>query len=336
MDYIELEHLQQHRQNGRRGGRRTQVEAGFGGEGSAAMAAGADDVMLGRGLLRRGSQSIGTQFFSPCVRMYSNATPATGDRRMAHRSQRRSRPSQLRTGKPPSPNPTSLQHGHRGSSNGIAGGSQRRTASRPSRKQGLWSNDDLQQALATFDDGVSMRKAAVTYNIPYSTFREWCYGIRTSRKKGPPSVLKPAEEEELVAYLIQMCDRGFGLSPTALRMKVYEITQSRWTPFRNGILGNGWMRWWKRRHPKLTLRVSQALESARARGLCEENVRTFYENLQQLYDLHKYYNTHLIGYGTTMNLEHRQGEMVEQLLLLEEGHVEYKALCQISENGYLF
>ena len=86
MDYTELEHLQQHRQNGRRGSRRTQVEAGFGGEGSAAMAAGADDVMLGRGLLRRGSQSTRTQFFSPRVRMYSNAAPATGDRCMPHRS----------------------------------------------------------------------------------------------------------------------------------------------------------------------------------------------------------------------------------------------------------
>ena len=109
-----------------------------------------------------------------------------------------------------------------------------------------------------------------------------------SRKKGSLTVLKPAEEEELVNYLIQMCDRGYGLTPSALCMKVYEITQSRWTPFRNGIPRNGWMHWWKRRHPNLTLRVSQALESARARGLCAENVRSLYENLQHLYSLHQY------------------------------------------------
>lgn len=133
-----------------------------------------------------------------------------------------------------------------------------------------------------------MRQAASTFNIPYSTFREWCYGIRTTRKKGPPTVLSTVEEEELVKYLIQMCDRGYGLSPTALRMKVYELTQSRWTPFRDGIPGNGWMRWWKKRHPDLTLRVSQALESARAKGLCEENVMSFYSNLQHLYDMHQY------------------------------------------------
>ena len=168
-------------------------------------------------------------------------------------------------------------------------GSQRRTTSaRAHRKTGLWSTEELQQALAAVDEGHTMRRAAIMYNIPYTSFREWCYGVRMSRKKGPPSVLSPAEEEELVTYLMEMCDRGYGLTPTALRMKVYEITQSRWTPFRNGIPGNGWMRWWKRRHPELTLRVSQALEGARAKGLCEDNVRSFYENLQQLYDLHKY------------------------------------------------
>ena len=41
-------------------------------------------------------------------------------------------------------------------------------------------------------------------------------------------------------------------------------------------------------HPDLTLRVSQALESARAKGLREENVRSFFENLQHLYSMHEY------------------------------------------------
>jgi hypothetical protein len=72
--------------------------------------------------------------------------------------------------------------------------------------------------------------------------------------KGVPTV----EEEELVQHLIQMCDRGLGLSATQLKMKVYEITKTRWTPFKNGIPGGGWMQWWKNGtlschfdHPKL-------------------------------------------------------------------------------------
>jgi hypothetical protein len=34
--------------------------------------------------------------------------------------------------------------------------------------------------------------------------------------------------------------------------------------------------------------VSQALETARTKGLCKENVRSFYENLLSLYSLHNY------------------------------------------------
>jgi hypothetical protein len=109
-----------------------------------------------------------------------------------------------------------------------------------------------------------------------------------SRKRGPPAVLSPSEEQQIVNYIIRMCEMGQGLSPTALKMKVYDICKSRPTPFRNGIPGGGWMRWWKRRHPELTLRVSQALETARAKGLCAENIKSFYDNLESLCTLHSY------------------------------------------------
>jgi hypothetical protein len=60
------------------------------------------------------------------------------------------------------------------------------------------------------------------------------------------------------------------LTPTALKMKVSEITMSRNTPFRGGIVGGGGLGGWRRRHPELTLQVSQALETTRAWDLCEE------------------------------------------------------------------
>lgn len=48
------------------------------------------------------------------------------------------------------------------------------------------------------------------------------------------------------------------------------------------------MRWWKYRHSKLILRISQALESTRARGLCAENIKSFYDNLEELCTLYRY------------------------------------------------
>ena len=146
----------------------------------------------------------------------------------------------------------------------------------------------MARALRAYDEGMSMRQASHCHGILYSTFRDWCYGISKSRKRGFAGVLSPAEEELLVAYMINMCDRGLGLSPTALKMKVFEIVQDRVTPFKDGIPRDGWLRWFKNRHPELTLRVSQALEASRAKGLCKDNVQSFYDNLDHLYTLHKY------------------------------------------------
>lgn len=156
------------------------------------------------------------------------------------------------------------------------------------RKNGNWTDEQLRCAMAAVDDGKTMKKAAEENNIPYSSFRDHCYGKTRSRRRGVQGVLTPEEEKELVDYLVKMCDLGFGLSPSALKMKVYEITKNRFTPFRDGIPGGGWMRWFRHRHPELTVRAAQGLESARARALCPENVQTLYGNLERLYNMHKY------------------------------------------------
>ena len=70
------------------------------------------------------------------------------------------------------------------------------------------------------------------------------------------AVLSLEEEAQVVDSLIKICDRGYGLSPSALKMKVYEITKNMWIPFKDGILGSGWMRWFKERHPEFTLRAA--------------------------------------------------------------------------------
>jgi hypothetical protein len=48
------------------------------------------------------------------------------------------------------------------------------------------------------------------------------------------------------------------------------------------------LRWFKQRHPELSLRVAQGLESGRAKGLSAENVASFYKNLESLYAEHEY------------------------------------------------
>ena len=56
-----------------------------------------------------------------------------------------------------------------------------------------------------------------------------------------------------------------------------------WTSKKTGM-----DRYWSTQSCINLLRVSQALESARAKRLCEDNVRSFFENLQHLYSMHEY------------------------------------------------
>ena len=85
-----------------------------------------------------------------------------------------------------------------------------------------------------------------------------------------------------------MQEYGYPLSMDQLRLKVAKMIQYRVTPFRDGIPRNGWIKWFKKRHPNLTLRLSEGLEFSRAKGLCPENVRSFYSNLEQLYNKENY------------------------------------------------
>lgn len=69
---------------------------------------------------------------------------------------------------------------------------------------------------------------------------------------------------------------------------MYEVTKNRNTPFKNGILKDGWLRGFRHRHPKLILKVAKALEASRAQDLCKENMQSFNDNLSELYTLYKY------------------------------------------------
>jgi hypothetical protein len=172
---------------------------------------------------------------------------------------------------------------------GDLGASQtRRNNTAKRRKNGNWEDSEMRAAIAAVDDGMTIRKAATTYGIPRSSLEDWLYGRTRSRRRGKEGTLTAEEERLIVNWICKRQDMGWPLTNLDLRLKVCEITQTRPTPFKSGIPGASWLRWWKRRHPELTLRVPQGLDTARARALIKENVDSFYTNLQTLYNLHQY------------------------------------------------
>jgi hypothetical protein len=81
-------------------------------------------------------------------------------------------------------------------------------------------------------------------------------GLTLSRKRGRNPILSSTEEEKLVNYIYDMARYRYPLNLTELRIKVAEATQLRDTPFIDGIPGTGWLYWFRKRHPKLSLRMS--------------------------------------------------------------------------------
>ena len=65
------------------------------------------------------------------------------------------------------------------------------------------------------------------------------------------------------------------------------------TPFKNGIPGESWLKWFKNKHPQFIARVAQGLEMGRAKALCPINVATFYDNLENMYTINGYAADHI-------------------------------------------
>jgi hypothetical protein len=105
--------------------------------------------------------------------------------------------------------------------------------------------------------------------------------------------LSASEEVELVEYILKMLDLGWPITIGLLRQKVSEICQDKPNPFTHGIPRQRWLRWFRRRHLKLTFRSSQGLEVNMAKNLCPENVVSLFGNLQSLYATQSYPPDHI-------------------------------------------
>jgi hypothetical protein len=133
-----------------------------------------------------------------------------------------------------------------------------------------------------------IRKASLVYEIPHTTLIDWLTRKTRTRKRGREGTLTVEEKRLIVDWICKRQDLGWPLANLDMWLKVAKITQTRPMPFRQVIPGSGWLRWWKHRHLKLTLRMPQGLEIVRAHALCRENVDIFYDNLVTLHSMHNY------------------------------------------------
>ncbi len=91
------------------------------------------------------------------------------------------------------------------------------------QKRKLWSDHEAVEGVAS---GKELREAARLYNVPVETLLRRVNGtVKLECRPGPATVFTAEEEDQLVAYLINMADMGYGLSRELVMRIAYVIAE---------------------------------------------------------------------------------------------------------------
>ncbi len=119
------------------------------------------------------------------------------------------------------------------------------------------------------------------------------------KKMGLGRVIIEKEDSTMIAWTLIMQECGLSINLQQFKMKVVELTQTRVTPFRDGIPSKSWWFQFKRRHQKISIRQVEGLEVCRAQGLTPNSCNYLDINLQSLYNQHKYSSNNKWNYDET-------------------------------------
>ncbi|CAG4958823.1 unnamed protein product [Colias eurytheme] len=162
------------------------------------------------------------------------------------------------------------------------------------RKIGKHTKEDMMSALQMVQNGNSIRTAAKTCKIPYATLRRY---VKNKSEHGDNISLVPrydinkvfTEEHEqiLLKYYKDCALMFYGLTVKECRKVAYEMAMrngikmpSSWK--RDQLAGLEWFRFFKKRHPDISVKKPEAVSLARATSFNRETVAIFFNNLEEL------------------------------------------------------
>lgn len=152
-----------------------------------------------------------------------------------------------------------------------------------------YSADELSTAIDRIEKKeLSYRKAESMYGIPRSTLHDHVVGKATSSRRGPATILTPAEENMLVQWSLHMADIGYGRTREQLCMTVKKILDKdgRVNPFRDNCPGKDWWYAFLRRHPELSVRLPESLQVCRAYSCTPGRLDKWYKEFGEFLELH--------------------------------------------------
>lgn len=161
-----------------------------------------------------------------------------------------------------------------------------------------WSEDEMRQAIEAVHNGLPYKTAARNFGVPLMSLKRRCKGsnklaVNELKKLGSKTpVFTEAQEEELVAHILDMESRMYGLTTKDVRSIAYELAVKNNIkhPFsvRTKLAGKDWLTGFRKRHPELSLRSPEATSAARARAFNKPVVTKFFTLLKTVLDKTKF------------------------------------------------
>lgn len=151
------------------------------------------------------------------------------------------------------------------------------------KQRGLWTEDQMREALQAIKNGMSVRTAAKEFKIPRRTLRSHVMTGKPEKKIGRPSLLSSQQESELCRRIFRLADVGMPLTSKVIRRSVHEycLRNGIATPFSTkGLAGRKWLKLFLGRHPDVAKRKSQFMNPARAAKLNRFIVEDYFEKLK--------------------------------------------------------
>ena len=156
--------------------------------------------------------------------------------------------------------------------------------------RGSWTEESMQQAVVALGQGMPLKTCAAQFNVPRNTLRRhWLKKLKKHpgcTHLGRQSILGPSVEKDLVDYIMNLEDKGFGLTPTDVRELAFDYAERNNIPHtfdkERKAAGLDWWSGFRLRHRSmLSIRKPEALSLARAAAMNRPAVTKYFKLLER-------------------------------------------------------
>ena len=135
------------------------------------------------------------------------------------------------------------------------------------KKRLKWTNESMIRAMDAVKQGSSVKRAAEQHGVPRTTLRDHISGhVQHGKKPGPEPYLNREEEEDLVNFIEEVAEVGFGKTRKQIKAMVEQTAREKQV-LRKQEISDGWFRRFLECQPHLCLRRGDRTAAVRMEAM---------------------------------------------------------------------